>query len=316
MKLPLSADAPEPLYHQIAEAIRYRVSTGQLRGGERLPALREASVLWGVNLHTVRRAYAELERAGYVRTERPDGTTVLDRAGRGGSRTPPEGIFQFLERVSLEAKRRFGVSQAQLAELLHGAHDEARLVARGAWVVECTESQAADLSRQIESRWSVSAAPWVLSRRGEPPAGVILGTYFHYNEIRRRWPKRATDVVFAAIHPDPALLTRLSRVRCGRRRSVLVVERDATMAHNIAADLAMLPAARSLRMETVTTQDLGALFSRRGATPMLFSPRAWGELSDAQRSDPRALEIRYVFDNGDLEDISRRFHWPRRRAVV
>ena len=77
MRVPVNADSPVPLYHQIAEGIRYRIATGALPTDTQLPTLREASRLWGVNLHTVRHAYKELADQGFVATKGPAGTRVL-----------------------------------------------------------------------------------------------------------------------------------------------------------------------------------------------------------------------------------------------
>jgi len=54
-------------------------TTGALEPGTALPSLRDAARRWGVNLHTVRHAYASLAAQGLVRTEAPHGTVVLGR---------------------------------------------------------------------------------------------------------------------------------------------------------------------------------------------------------------------------------------------
>ena len=69
-------DSPVPLYHQIVETLRYRIATGRLRAGDALPTLREAAKHWGVNLHTVRRAYGELADLRWVVIRRPQGAFV------------------------------------------------------------------------------------------------------------------------------------------------------------------------------------------------------------------------------------------------
>ena len=61
-------DRREPLFRQIETALAYAIVTGKLRSGSRLPSLRSAAETWRVNLHTVRRAYAELTRRGLVIT--------------------------------------------------------------------------------------------------------------------------------------------------------------------------------------------------------------------------------------------------------
>jgi DNA-binding LacI/PurR family transcriptional regulator len=53
------------------------VADGELAPGERLPSLRGLAAQLGVNINTVRAAYAELERDGLVRTRHGAGTVVL-----------------------------------------------------------------------------------------------------------------------------------------------------------------------------------------------------------------------------------------------
>lgn len=64
MKMALDPDSPVPLYHQITEALSYRIATGRIPAGQRLPSVREAAKAWDVNMHTVRRAYGELSQRG------------------------------------------------------------------------------------------------------------------------------------------------------------------------------------------------------------------------------------------------------------
>lgn len=67
-----------PLGLQIERQLRLAVATGRLAPGERLPAARDLAAELGVNFHTVRKAYGELERDGVLRSARGRGTFVAD----------------------------------------------------------------------------------------------------------------------------------------------------------------------------------------------------------------------------------------------
>ncbi|QBD76492.1 GntR family transcriptional regulator [Ktedonosporobacter rubrisoli] len=69
---------PQPLHQQIAEQIKYRIEMGLWRPGTRLLPVREFAGELGVNYHTVRVAYQELERAGYIATAPGRGTYVAE----------------------------------------------------------------------------------------------------------------------------------------------------------------------------------------------------------------------------------------------
>jgi LacI family transcriptional regulator, repressor for deo operon, udp, cdd, tsx, nupC, and nupG len=62
---------------QIRARIAFLVADGELAPGERLPSVRDLAAQLGVNVNTIRAAYAELERDGLVHTRHGVGTVVL-----------------------------------------------------------------------------------------------------------------------------------------------------------------------------------------------------------------------------------------------
>jgi len=62
---------------QIRARIAVLVADGELAAGERLPSVRDLAAQLGVNVNTIRAAYADLERDGLVRTRHGVGTVVL-----------------------------------------------------------------------------------------------------------------------------------------------------------------------------------------------------------------------------------------------
>jgi DNA-binding transcriptional regulator YhcF (GntR family) len=311
MKIRLDPDSPVPLYHQIAEAIRYRVATGALAPGAPLPPLREAAELWGVNLHTARRAYAELARERLVETRPQTGTRVLGGAAVATRRARTSATSEFLARIVREAREAHGLTLDQLVAALGnaGAEDSAGVV----HVVECSETQSTDLARQIEARWRVDARPWSLEWPGEPPPGPVVATYFHYNDVRCRWPARLATVRFVAIRPDPSLVERLAEGRIdGPPKEVTLCEREPAMAANIAADLTGILPPDRFRVVRRVADEPKSLLDRQDGGPVLFSPRVWGELDPAERANPRAVEVRYVLDRAELEALGDQFGWPPR----
>lgn len=305
----LDPDHPTPLYHQIATAIRWKIGTGALRPGEFLPPMRAAAESWQVSYHTVRRAYGQLARDGHVRSRRGDGTRVL--AGEPGRSDHADvGIEQLVEEFVAAGRRRFDLGAPELARLVEraGATREARDpgVDLGApdrptvIMVECNDQQAVDLAGQIEARWGIPAVPWHLSRDGEPPAGLIVGTRFHQAEMLARWPHREPDMRFAALRVDPHVVRRIRRapVRAGE---LVLVERDVGTGHQHAADLAaVLPEAAEAAIST-ELPDPERL--RRSGALHLIAPRLWDLLGADVRADARVVLIRHVFAEADARAL-------------
>lgn len=321
-------ESPVPLYWQVAEALRYRIATGDLVPGERLPSLRAAADSWGINMHTVRRAYGELADRGIVETLPRSGTVVLNAPnGRSSSRSGGRGespgdteisrtqgredLGGWLNWVAREGRRMWGLDPTEIGRALAEIRQPTRPDAP-VFVIECSESQAADLARQLQDAWRLPAEPWSLERGGEPDAGaVLLATYFHYNDIRVRWPRRFPHVHFVSTRPDPAIRHRLGGPALEEEPPVPVVlwERDEAMARNIVADLLrILPEDEfAVRHEVGTWEEVPAGFGG----PVLFSPRTWAELPEAERANEEFMEVRYVFEPGDLDRVAREMGWER-----
>jgi DNA-binding transcriptional regulator YhcF (GntR family) len=76
MQLQLDRDSGVPLGTQLTWRLRSAIERGELGPGDKLPSLRDAASAAGVNVNTVRAAYAKLETAGVVSTEQGRGTFV------------------------------------------------------------------------------------------------------------------------------------------------------------------------------------------------------------------------------------------------
>ena len=310
---PLDAASPVPIYHQIASALRERIESGSLPAGSTLEPMREAAQRLGVNVHTVRHAYAELARKGLVETRRALGTRVLGRQRSRRNRSGRSGDLRgFLAEVARRAQSEFGLTRSELAERLdQWAAGEAPPAVH---VVECSQAQCEDLVGQLVSRFACDARPWPLEK-GEPPAGEILATYFHYNEIRTRWPDRLDSIRFATIRPERELARHLRKRRRGAGKiTVTLCELDAPTLEAVAADLSVIlpPGGFVLRQRLV--QDPVDALSGRGRSPVLLPPRVWSRLSVEQRSDPRVFQVRYVFDPDELETIGAELSLDKSRA--
>ncbi len=301
-------ESPVPLYHQIAEAIRARILAGDLRPGDALVPLREAARRWSVNLHTVRHAYTALAREGLVESHGPRGTLVAD--GAAG-----EGVEVFLSRVVTEARERHGLSPAELSRKLDALEVRTTAPRPVVHVVECSLGQAREHARELESVWDVEALPWSLDEHDRAPDGAIVATYFHYNDLRRMWPRRMRDVEFVTIAPAASIAQRLDALR-GSRASlrVAVVELDLPTAENIAADLSAVLRDEPYELSPVALpRPEQAVEQLADDEVAVFAPRSWATLSAEARAHPRVVQAHYAIDRGDLDELGSRFAWRRAR---
>jgi DNA-binding transcriptional regulator YhcF (GntR family) len=76
--LSIQFDEKIPIYLQIIDFIKKDIVTERLKGGEKLPSVREFAEQLKVNPNTVQRVYQEMEREGITSTIRGTGTFVKD----------------------------------------------------------------------------------------------------------------------------------------------------------------------------------------------------------------------------------------------
>lgn len=77
MLLRIDTRSEVPIYGQIADSIRTQIQTDTLKTGSRLPSARSLATSLDVNMHTVLRAYSELQTEGLVEMRRGRGGVVV-----------------------------------------------------------------------------------------------------------------------------------------------------------------------------------------------------------------------------------------------
>lgn len=65
-----------PLYEQIVEKFRHLILNGALKPGEKMPSVRQLAMDLSINPNTIQRAYAELERNGFIYSVKGRGSFV------------------------------------------------------------------------------------------------------------------------------------------------------------------------------------------------------------------------------------------------
>jgi DNA-binding transcriptional regulator YhcF (GntR family) len=295
--LRLDRSAPMPLYHQIVQALRWKIGTGALRPGAPLPPIRDAAEQWGVNYHTVRRAYGELAAQGWVESVQGSGTQVA-AALPGDAAATDDALGQWVDQIVAAGRERFGLTAEGLAALVRERGRVLRVV-----MVECNDHQSTFLAQQLEQAWPVEAIPFSLHRGEAPPQLPIIGTYFHHSEMKALWPDRVGDMHFVTLYLDPALKERVERVADRRGARVLrLVERDPATAREMAAGVSALLGPRFEVRPLVGDPDEVV----RTLAPdelLLVAPRLWDTVSAGTRADERAFDVRHVVVPEDLPRV-------------
>lgn len=80
LKLPIELDknSRQPIYHQIEKQLQALIAGSHLAANSPLPSIRVLSKDLGVSVITTRRAYQNLEYAGFIKTIQGKGTYVAE----------------------------------------------------------------------------------------------------------------------------------------------------------------------------------------------------------------------------------------------
>lgn len=70
-----------PIYEQVVERFKLLILKGVIVPHEKIPSVRNLAVDLSLNPNTIQRAYAELERQGYIYTVKGKGNFASDSAG-------------------------------------------------------------------------------------------------------------------------------------------------------------------------------------------------------------------------------------------
>ena len=67
-----------PIYEQIVEKFKLLILKGVIQKDEQMPSVRSLAVELSINPNTIQKAYAELERQGYIYTVKGRGNFISD----------------------------------------------------------------------------------------------------------------------------------------------------------------------------------------------------------------------------------------------
>lgn len=117
MFIAISHQNPAPLYRQVTDQIIDAITEGTLRPDEKLPSIREVSGELKISEITVKRAYADLEKEGYIFTRAGMGSFVkhMDK-----DKLKEKKLLQVHEELNkiLVSNRKFGIRPRDMIRLI------------------------------------------------------------------------------------------------------------------------------------------------------------------------------------------------------
>ncbi|MCU0711551.1 MAG: GntR family transcriptional regulator [Pirellula sp.] len=120
--LTISQADPRPLYTQVIDQVKRRVSTGDLPPGSELPSIRQLAADLKISVITIKRAYLELERDGVIQTRQGKGSYVAENPGLASELLERELLDQLASAASLG--QLLGKSKREMIRLISNSFDQ------------------------------------------------------------------------------------------------------------------------------------------------------------------------------------------------
>lgn len=105
-----------PIYLQIIECVKNKIISKEYKPNERLPSVRELSLMFEVNPNTIQKALFELENMGLVKTERTNGKFVTDDE-KLIEKTKKETIKNFVDEF-YQSMQKLGINKNEILDIL------------------------------------------------------------------------------------------------------------------------------------------------------------------------------------------------------
>ena len=118
MEVYISNTSGVPIYAQITEQIRAKILSGELKEGEMLPSIRLLAKELRISVITTKRAYEDLEQAGFLYTLPGKGSFVAAQNPEIHREEALRQVEQHLQNA-IDAARRGGIEPEEVRETLN-----------------------------------------------------------------------------------------------------------------------------------------------------------------------------------------------------
>jgi GntR family transcriptional regulator len=117
LHIAISKENPDPMHKQVTDQMRDAIAKGTLPPGARLPSIREMARELTVSPITIKRAYGDLEREGYLITRAGLGSFV---AGIDRDRLRAAKVGEIREEIARIAKSAgaYGIPIAEIRRIV------------------------------------------------------------------------------------------------------------------------------------------------------------------------------------------------------
>jgi len=117
MKILISNSSSVPIYEQIKDTIINQIISGELEENEALPSIRTLAKDIRISVMTIKKAYDELEREGYIITVHGKGSFVAPKNLELMKEQKLKEMESYIEKI-VEIAKKYRIEKLEIEELL------------------------------------------------------------------------------------------------------------------------------------------------------------------------------------------------------
>ncbi|MBQ9853599.1 MAG: GntR family transcriptional regulator [Bacilli bacterium] len=126
MKIIISNSSSTPIYEQIKNAVITQIMLDELSEGDSIPSIRSLAQDIKISVMTIKKAYDELEKEGYIKSVQGKGTFVAPKNTGLAREQANKEIEQYISKI-IEISSKFNISKNEIIDLfdyLYGSDEK------------------------------------------------------------------------------------------------------------------------------------------------------------------------------------------------
>lgn len=116
MRIIISNSSSTPIYEQIKRQIIDEILTHELNEGDIIPSIRSLASDIKISVMTIKKAYDELEKEGYIKSVQGKGTFVMPQNMELFKEQANKDIESYLYKI-VEISKKFDISKEEILDL-------------------------------------------------------------------------------------------------------------------------------------------------------------------------------------------------------
>ncbi len=125
MKMIISNSSSVPIYEQIKKSIVNQILDGELKEDELLPSIRVLAGDIKISAMTIKKAYDELEKKGYLKSIQGKGTFVAPKNTELAKEQAQKDIEKYIEKI-VAISNRFEIDKKDVIEMFKIIYEEGK----------------------------------------------------------------------------------------------------------------------------------------------------------------------------------------------